>query len=329
VVAQDAPYPVDPQYGGPEFETLMMLGSNLGIGDLAVVTKASEICNKNTLDTITAGAMIGLTMECFEKGIIDSNDTDGLILEFGNAEAALKLLDMIVHRRGLGDILADGPERTITEWGEDVRALAVHVKNQPCPAHDPRVKQSQALMYAVNPFGADHMSSEHDWIVTGDGDVARGLAITEFTNYDRLDITKVKGTMLSQYYYSLLDTLMLCAFPWGPNSVYDHRDLEEFIQAVTGWQTTFWELMKAGERRINLMRAFNAREGLDRRNDKLPPRLFDALSAEGVFDGKKINQMEFDDRLTEYYGMMNWDPQTGNPTKSKIIELGLGWILDD
>jgi aldehyde:ferredoxin oxidoreductase len=210
-----------------------------------------------------------------------------------------------------------------------VRALAVHVKNQPCPAHDPRVKQSQALMYAVNPFGADHMSSEHDWIVTGDGDVARGLAITEFTNYDRLDITKVKGTMLSQYYYSLLDTLMLCAFPWGPNSVYDHRDLEEFIQAVTGWQTTFWELMKAGERRINLMRAFNAREGLDRRNDKLPPRLFDALSAEGVFDGKKINQMEFDDRLTEYYGMMNWDPQSGNPTRSKIIELGLGWILDD
>ena len=87
--------------------------------------------------------------------------------------------------------------------------------------------------------------------------------------------------------------------------------------------------MKAGERRINLMKAFNAREGLDRRDDNLPPRLFEALSAEGVSDGKKINQTEFEKRLTQYYGMMNWDPQTGNPTRSKLIELGLGWIFED
>jgi aldehyde:ferredoxin oxidoreductase len=328
VVTQDSPYPVDPQYGGPEFETLMMLGSNLGIGDLAVVTKASEICNKNTLDTISTGAMIGLAMECFEKGIISLKETDGLNLDFGNSKAALKLLEMIIQRKGLGEILADGPERVISEWGEDVNALAVHVKNQSCPAHDPRIKQSQALMYAVNPFGADHMSSEHDWIATGDGDVPRSFGITDFTTFDSLDTAKVRGTMLSQYYYSLLDTLTLCAFPWAPNSVYSHRDLAEFIQAVTGWRVSFWELMKAGERRINLMRAFNAREGLDRRNDILPPRLFNALAAKGVSDGKRINQTEFDGRLTEYYQMMNWNPQTGNPTKGKLMELGLGWVLD-
>jgi aldehyde:ferredoxin oxidoreductase len=329
VVAQGAPYPVDPQYGGPEFETLMMLGSNLGIGDMAVVAKASEVCNKNTLDTISAGGMIALTMECFEKGIISSKDAEGLVLKFGHADDALRLLEMIVQRQGIGDVLADGPERVIAEWGSQISEFAVHVKNQSCPAHDPRVKQSQALMYAVNPFGADHMSSEHDWIAAGDGDVPRSLGITEFTTYDRLDRTKVRGTMLSQYYYSLLDTLTLCAFPWGPNSIYSPRDLEEFIQAVTGWQTSFWELMKAGERRINLMRAFNAREKLDRSNDRLPPRLFDPLSAEGVFEGKAINRAEFNDRLAEYYEMMSWDPRTGNPTRGKLMELGLGWVLDN
>jgi aldehyde:ferredoxin oxidoreductase len=329
VVAQGAPYPVDPQYGGPEFETLIMLGSNLGIGDLAVVAKASEICNKNTLDTISCGGMIALAMECFEKGVISSQETEGLVLEFGNVDGALGLLEMIIQRRGIGDVLAEGPERVIAEWGAKASEFAVHVKNQPCPAHDPRVKKSQALMYAVNPFGADHMSSEHDWIAAGEGNVPRSLGITEFTTYDRLDQTKVRGTMLSQYYYSLLDTLTLCAFPWGPNSVYSPRDLEELIQAVTGWQMSFWELMKAGERRINLMRAYNAREKLDRSHDKLPPRLFEPLSAEGAFDGKTIDQAEFSDRLVEYYEMMNWDPTTGNPTRGKLMELGLGWILDD
>ena len=328
VIEQGAPYPVEPQYGGPEFETLIMLGSNLGIGDLAVVSKASEICNKNTLDTISTGAMIGLAMECFEKGIITKKDTEGMPLSFGDGDAALKLLDMIINRRGIGDILADGPRRAISEWGEEVEALAVHTKNQPCPAHDPRVKQSQALMYAVNPFGADHMSSEHDWIATKDGEEARALGITEFTTYESLDVTKVKGTMLSQYYYSLLDTLTLCAFPWGLGSIFNPRDIEEFVQALTGWQMTFWELMKAGERRVNLMRAFNAREGLKRDDDKLPPRLFEPISR-GVSEGKKIDKAAFEDRLSEYYAMMNWDPESGNPSRGKLFELGLGWVLEE
>jgi aldehyde:ferredoxin oxidoreductase len=328
IVAQGDLYPVESQYGGPEFETLIMLGSNLGIGDLAVVSKASEICNKNTVDTISAGAMIALAMECFEKEILSETDTGGLSIRFGDGAAALKLLEMIVNRQGIGDLLADGPAKVVSEWGGAVEPLAVHTKGQPCPAHDPRVKQSQALMYAVNPFGADHMSSEHDWISTGDGEAARGLGITEFTSYESLDRIKVRGTMLSQVYYSLLDTLTLCAFPWGPGAVFSPRDLEEFIQSLTGWQMTFWELMKAGERRINLMRAFNAREGLDGGQDALPSRLFQPVSG-GVSEGKKVDASAFEERLSEYYAMMNWDPKTGNPTRGKLHELGLAWVLGE
>jgi aldehyde:ferredoxin oxidoreductase len=328
VVELKNPYVVDPLYGGPEFETIIMLGSNLGIDSLPLIAKASEICNKFGIDTITAGGMISFAMECFEKEIISEKDTSGLPVKFGNGEVVLKLLEMIAKREGIGDLLAEGPQKTVSLWGDRSREFAIHTKNQIFPAHLPQVKQSQALIYAVNPFGPDHMSSEHDWISVKDGDIARGLGITDFTDYNNFDEIKIKGTMFSQFYYSLLDVLTLCDFCWGPGTLFSYLDLEEFISYVTGWQMSFWELMKAGERRINLMRAFNAREGFNRSHDTLPKRIFQPLSG-GISDGRKVDENEFHRRLTEYYEMMNWDKEDGNPTRGKLIELGLGWIAKD
>lgn len=122
-------------------------------------------------------------------------------------------------------------------------------------------------------------------------------------------------------------TLTLCEFCWGPGTLFNYCDLEEFVHAVTGWQMSFWELMKAGERRINLMRAFNAREGFTRKQDTLPKRIFEPLSG-GLSGGKKIDRVEFKKRLAEYYAMMNWN-KDGNPTKGKLMELGLGWVIRD
>ncbi|UCF91272.1 MAG: aldehyde ferredoxin oxidoreductase family protein [Desulfobacterales bacterium] len=327
VVAMSEPYKVEACYGGPEYETISMLGSNLGIGDLPFICKANEICNKHTLDTISAGAMIAFAMECFENGLISAKDTGGLTLHFGNQEAVLELLEMIAARKGIGDVLADGYARAVSVWGEACRPFAIQVKNQPFPAHMPRIKPSQALMYAVNPFGADHMSSEHDWIGAAEGDLARGVAITDFTDLENLDEAKVRATMLSQFYYSLLDTLTVCDFCWGPGALYSYRDVEELVKAVTGWQVTFWELMKAGERRVNLMRAFNLREGLDRRQDRLPERVFEPLP-EGPSRGRRVDRKRLEAALNQYYAMMNWDPATGHPTRGKLLELGLGWAAD-
>jgi aldehyde:ferredoxin oxidoreductase len=327
VVELERPYKIDPQYGGPEFETIVMLGSNLGISDLPFIAKANEMCNKYGMDTISVGGMIAFAMECFEKGILTQKDTSGLELRFGNKEAALKLLKMIVFRQGIGDILADGPQKAVSLFGGKSRDFAIQAKNQPFPAHIPRVKQSQALIYAVNPFGADHMSSEHDWIAITDGDLARGLGITDFTDLASLDEAKVRATMLSQFYYSLLDTLTLCDFCWGPGLLFGYRDVENLIHAVTGWQVTFMELMRAGERRVNLMRAFNAREGFSRDHDTLPQRCFEPLSG-GASEGRKVHPGRFEKALSEYYAMMNWDVETGNPTRGKLVELGLGWVVE-
>lgn len=328
VVEAEAPYRIEGQYGGPEFESLIMLGANLGLGDLPLVAKMNEVCNKMGLDTISAGAMIALAMECFEKGIIGPRQTSGLDLRFGNGQAALALLEMIASRQGLGDLLAEGYDRVVSAWGEAAGRLAVGVKNQPFPAHLVRVKPSQGLMYAVNPFGADHMSSEHDWIAAADGDVARGLGITDFTDLASLDEPKVRATALSQFYYSLLDTLTLCAFCWGPGSLFGYEDLGEFVRAVTGWKMTFFELMKAGERRVNLMRAFNAREGFTRRDDRLPPRAFEPLCG-GPAEGRRIEPEAFQKALDDYYALMGWETATGNPSRGKLMELGLGWVAEE
>ena len=133
--------------------------------------------------------------------------------------------------------------------------------------------------------------------------------------------------MLSQFYYSLMDTLTLCDFCWGPGALFNFRDIERFIEAVTGWQVTFWELMRAGERRVNLMKAFNAREGFNRDQDKLPERVFEPLP-EGPAKGRRINHDELNAALAQYYAMMNWDPETGRPSWGKLQELGLGWAAE-
>ena len=327
VVELEKPYKVDGKYGGPEFEAMVMLGSNLGISDLKYIAKANEICNQYTMDCISAGAMIGFAMECFENGIIDSKDTDGIELHFGNKEGALRALEMIANREGIGEVLADGYPRAISQWGEACREFAVHVKNQSYPAHMPRTKPSQSLIYAVNPCGADHMSSEHDWIAINDDDVSRGLGISDFTDWGSLNDAKVAAVMKSQFYYSLLDVLAVCAFPWGPGSIYSYADILDFVNAVTGWNVTFWELLRAGERKINLAKAFNLREGLDSSQDALAKRSFDPLRG-GASDGKKIDKIEHKKAVALYYAMMNWDEKTGAPTKAKLIELGLSWVAE-
>jgi aldehyde:ferredoxin oxidoreductase len=163
--------------------------------------------------------------------------------------------------------------------------------------------------------------------VAADTDMARGLGLMDFSGIEKLDSAKVKATMFSQFYFSLMDTLTLCDFCWGLGALYNFKDIEQFIESVTGWQVTFWELMRAGERRINLMKVFNAREGFDRSQDRLPDRVFEPIP-DGPSKGSVIDPDEMKAAQDQYYSMMNWDLATGKPTRAKLEELGLDWVLD-
>jgi len=325
-------YVVDPLYGGPEYETLATFGSYCGVNDLAAVSKANEICNKYGVDTISCGASIAFAMECFEKDIIGIEETGGLNLRYGDAEAMLEVLKQIVTNSGaLGGLLSQGSARVAKIWGPSAEECLITVKNQEAPAHMPQAKRSLSLIYAVNPFGADHQSSEHDPMYEEEASEfylnrLKQLDLKDPPTLYSLGPEKVRFAAYTQIFYSILDTLELCQFVWGPAwTLYGPAEMLEFVKAVTGWEVSLYELMKVGERRLNLMRVFNAREGFDRKDDRLPVKFFKPLKGSGPTAGMSIDSDELEAALDLYYQLLDWTAD-GIPTRAKLIDLGIEWV---
>jgi aldehyde:ferredoxin oxidoreductase len=327
-------YPADPHYGGPEYETIGLMGSSCGISDLAAIAHANQICNEHGVDTIACGGTIAFAMECYERGIISKEQTGGLDLRFGNIEAWLEAVRQIVTNSGaLGTVLSQGSERAARVWGNGADECLTTVKGAEAPAHMPQAKRSLGLIYAVNAFGADHQSSEHDWMIeegmASDFYMGR-LALMGMPNKLpdlSLGPEKVKFAYLTQVFYSLLDTLDLCQFVWGPAwTLYGPQETVNFVRAVTGWDVTLDELMAVGERRLNLMRMFNAREGFDRRQDKLPKKFFKALKGAGPSAGVALSHEEIDHAIDQYYEMAGWSAD-GIPTPERLTRLGIANVI--
>jgi aldehyde:ferredoxin oxidoreductase len=322
---------VEPLYGGPEYETLATLGSYCGVDDLAAVSLANQLCNMYGVDTISCGATVAFAMDCFEHGLLTTEDTGGIELRFGNAAAMVQMVEQIARREGLGDLLAEGAGRAAQRIGRGAEALAVVVKNNDLPAHMPEVKRSLALIYAVNPFGADHQSSEHDPAYGADyqnwPDRMAALDLLDPQSEFNLVPEKIRFALYTQQLYSFLDSVNVCQFVWGPAwHLYGPNHLVEMVRAVTGWDVSLWELMKVGERRLNMMRAFNAREGFTREQDVLPPKLAQPRKG-GASDGIFCAPAELEQAKDTYYAMCGWDAQ-GNPTRAGLEELGLSWVAD-
>ncbi len=325
-VRTESPYRISDKLGGPEFETLSLLGSNLDIMDADAVSKANEMCNEFGLDTITTGAIASYVMESMENGAISTEQNDGKPIQFGSSEDLFKLIEQIGTREGIGDTLADGFQHAITVFGKASAPFAIHAKGQGLPAHMAQVKPSQALMYAACPIGGDHMSAEHDWFLNEEDDDCRGLGIFGEGDVSSTNMGKARMTAYSQHFYSLLDTLTLCMFMWGPGSLFNYRDLEDLLKLTTGWRCTLWELMKVGERKTNMLKQINAKRGFTRDDDILPEKLYQPLP-DGPAKGKCVDRDRFAAMLDDYYSLMGWDKKTGNPSSGKLIELGLEWAL--
>ena len=334
VEVKEGAYPVDALYGGPEYETIGLMGSSCGISDLAAISHANQICNEYGVDTIACGGTIAFAMECYEKGIISKEQTGGLDLRFGNVEAWLAAVKQIVANSGpLGSVLSQGSERAAKVWGNGADECLTTVKGAEAPAHMPQAKRSLGLIYAVNAFGADHQSSEHDWMIeegmASDFYMGR-LALMGMPNKLpdlSLGPEKVKFAYLTQVFYSMLDTLDLCQFVWGPAwTLYGPAETVDFVRAVTGWNVTLDELMAVGARRLNLMRMFNAREGFDRQQDKLPRKFFKALKGTGPTAGVALSHEEIDTAIDQYYQLAGWTPD-GIPTQETLAKLDIASVL--
>jgi aldehyde:ferredoxin oxidoreductase len=321
------PYFVDPIYGGPEYETCAAFGSLCGCSDLKAISKANQICNAYGLDTISAGNLVAFAMECYENGILTKSDTDGLELRFGNTEAMLRMLEMIANREGLGDVLAEGLCPAAEKLGKGAMDFAMHVKGQPVPFHEPRGKVGVGLGYSVSPTGADHMEIPHDTFWASEAGIALLRPLGILGPVDILDLgpKKIRLFIYLQQYWNLLNSLGICVFtakPFGPHTL---NSIVDYVKAVTGWETSLFDLLKVSERYSAMARIFNLRDGFTVKDDILPDRFFQPMEG-GTLKGKKIDREEFLKALETYYEMMGWDPETGVPKRVKLDELDLDWL---
>ena len=230
VVKMETPYQIDPKYGGPEFESIAALGSQCGVGDLALISKANERCNALGLDTISLGATVAWAMACRRAGVTPDAEIDGEPLEFGNGRAVLAAVEAIGHRRGLRDTLAEGSERAAATLGG--AELLTTVKGLELAMHDPRQRTDYGkqvrVSYATSPTGGDHMNSN----------------------------------LPSR---SARNTVGMCFF-----LKYDDTKLADIVNAVTGWGIGTDEITEIGDRSLALARLFNLREGIGADTDRLP-----------------------------------------------------------
>jgi len=315
----EEPYRVERRYGGPEYESLGALGSDCGVSDLPAICKANELCQRYGIDTIGAGTTVAFAMECYEEGIIDDETTGGIKLNFGNAEAMLKTVELIGEREGIGDILAEGSRRASRVFGEESRRYLVEVKGQEAPMHEPRLKMGLGLGYAVSPTGADHCHNLHDTVMnSGSYRKLRPLGEYEEVPVDSLGPDKVRLFKSQMQMRVLANCLSVCTFP--PWSFTEYRDL---VQAVTGWDVSMHELVQVAERTLALARIFNLREGFTREDDWLPPRFFQPQTS-GALSETSVDPDELRKAVDTYYEMMGWD-MDGAPTEGTLYRLSIGW----
>jgi aldehyde:ferredoxin oxidoreductase len=329
-----------PEYGGPEYETIATFGSYCGVDDLHAVTYANQLCNQYGVDTISCGATLSWAMDCYANGVFTTAEMDGIALDYGNSEAMIAMLEKTLKREGFGDYLADGSVKAAARLGKGHEYLLA-VKGQELPAHMPHVKRSLGLIYAVNPFGADHQSSEHDPLYSpkayegtpeapGYKRFLAEIGLTTPQSSKVLNAAKVEFALETQYTYSMADTMSVCQFVFGPGwQLYGPQDMADLLAATTGWDVTVDDIQAIGRRRLNLMRAFNAREGLTRDQDTLPKKLFKKALKGGRSEGIILDEAELAAGMDMYFTQAGWDIATGTPTRATLEDTGLAWVADE
>jgi len=295
----------------PEYETLVAFGSMLLNDDVESIIKANDICDHYGIDTISAGSAIAFAMECYERGIIGKQDTEGIELSWGNAPAILALLEKIVRREGFGAVLADGVKRAAEQIGRGSGEFAIHVHGQEVPYHDPRFLHSRGMAYITDPTPGRHMAS---FIM-----IPAGLG-QPFGPYPDLPVPEEEAAKyaVAGNYSNTFIASGLCFMAHTPAF-----PLVEFIAAVTGWDFKAEEAIITGQRIQTLRQVFNAREGILPGEFRLPKRIAEPPST-GPFAGRSV---DFNALKAGYYEAMGWDIETGYPLDQTLSKLGLKGLV--
>jgi aldehyde:ferredoxin oxidoreductase len=262
--------------------------------------------------------------------LIGLRETGGIDLQFGNADAMLKMIEMIALRQGFGDVLAEGSLRAARLIGGNATFFAIQVKGQELAMHEPRGKYNVGMGYAISEIGADHLVVTHDPALANPESIqfkaARALGIHQALPSRSLEDGKMEHFFRLEQWTSLEKVIGYCFFGPVPRAFIPVEDVLTSIHAASGWNITLDEVLQIGERATNLARIFNAREGFTRQDDTLPERLFQGLE-NGALQGQAMPRQEFEQALTTLYRLKGWHPATGIPTPEKLADLSLEWAI--
>ncbi len=299
----------------PEYETLCMFGTNCLNDDIESIIKVNDICNRYGLDTISAGATISFAIECYENGIITKKDTDGIEMTWGNHKSIVAMTEKLAKGEGFGAILANGVKVAAEKIGKGSEKYAIHIHGQELPAHDPKLGYHFATTYRLDPTPARHTQGS-------EGTAPPGL----LSNFDTESFSgRGEVHKAGSNFNHTMNSSGMCMFMYM--SLHTVDVVTNFMSAITGWDVTTDELLKAGERISNVRHAFNLREGLNPLQFKVPDRsLGIPAQKEGPLTGVTVDE---DTMIKEYLAVMDWDAKTTKPSKKKLQELGLEDIAGD
>jgi aldehyde:ferredoxin oxidoreductase len=279
--------PLEVQAAGIHQEISGTLGPNCGIENISTVFAANILCNQLGMDPTSLGFTLSMAMEWAEKGIKNIHTHQGN-LRFGDDAALLEMIRMIAYRQGDGDLLAEGSLRAAQSVGGEALRYAMQVKGLEMVPFEPRSQTNLALGYATAPIGPRYDICEHDWDYDTEAgwphtmDKSRTIGILERIPMQYLGAEKVRNFKALSTLWSAADVLDLCIFAVAPTRVISLQKMADYLAYVTGWETSAYEVMRFGERRLHLMRLYNLREGLTADQDTLPERFFtEALTCTG------------------------------------------------
>jgi aldehyde:ferredoxin oxidoreductase len=299
----------------PEYETLAMFGSNLLNDDLPSIVKVNEICNNYGMDTITVGATIGYAIECYENGLISVNDTDGLEMTWGNAEAIVAMAEKIGKREGFGDVLADGVKVAWEKLGQKGTEYAVHIQGEEIPAHDPKFTPGLAMTYYLCATPGRHTQG-------GELNPAPGLELEKLDKYTysghAANHLKLVAVM------EVCNAAGLCMFGYLS---YPIQSIPEQLTAATGWEFYMDSIVETGLRIFTMRHAFNLREGINPLARNMPGRIVgDPPLSEG--NVKNIT-VDLKTLSREYLEFIGWDLDSTIPGYESLRKLGMEFLIDD
>ncbi len=317
---------------GPEYETIALLGGNCLLQSIEDVAYANYVCDELGIDTISAGAVAGWAIECFEKGILTQKEV-GREIRFGDLDSVVFLLQKMSSREGIGELLAEGVKIASQRLGRGSEAFAIHVKGLEWTGYECRNAPSMMLAYMTADIGAHHnrawvlghdmagsAASVHDLISAGGGGGKRPKAA--------VSAESAKHVIASQHTRPLFDALGVCRLQLMELG-FEVEHYAELYYLITGKKKTWPQLLDISERVWNLTRAFSIREMKEygRSQDYPPPRFYTEPVPSGPNQGHYLNKAELDTLLDAYYQARGWD-EDGIPTRATLIRVGLDDIVE-